>query len=542
VAELPCPFGDYELLRSLGSGGTGDVYLARPLEPGRGIPTPVVIKRLHGQLAAQDDFIKRFRHESAVAVAVDSPYVVKVFDVGRVQDTLYIAMEYLAGWTIARLATDLADAKHMATLSSIASIIQDALLGLEALHTARSGTTHEELGIIHRDIAPKNIMVCEDGKTRLIDLGLGKSRLQDWKTATGIVMGSPGYMAPEQIVSMAVDRRTDLYGMGIVLWELVTLRRYIQRGPIPLMLRAQVAPAFVPPSELRPDVPPALDEVLKRALALEPEARFQTAREFITALHAALPSHETRMDDLIGEMLWGELSKSKTEVTQLVDLPSREFSPRDKEVVVVYAERLGVQPVPTQPMPTPNSIPSRRSAPGRGVSPRVVVMLMLVMLVVGLGAGALLMHAPESALMTAPAGAQLPAAERPEPVATVREAQAPDPPAVQPTNAPRPPPAHIIAREARARLVRSTESQPTRPEPSSTPALRPYDSERMKALIARARRIKDAAAEAAAKERANRVLINLMKESTASDLERATSRIAALESELNGLEKELAHP
>ena len=127
MADLPRPFGPYVLLKSLGTGGTGDVFLARPDSKQRGIPSPLVIKRLHGQLASQADFVKRFQHEADIAIAIDSTNLPKVYDAGRVDDTFYIAMEYLAGWTVARVIKDLTDAGGSASISSVADVIRGAL-------------------------------------------------------------------------------------------------------------------------------------------------------------------------------------------------------------------------------------------------------------------------------------------------------------------------------------------------------------------------------------------------------------------------------
>src|SRR5262245_54588678 len=187
MPDVPTTFGPYVLLKSLGTGGGGDVFLAKPRNPARGIPPAVVIKRLHGSLAQESDFVRRFRHEAEIAVTVTSQHLVKCYDAGVVGEMFYIAMEYVAGWTLQRLIKELQGAQRPASLSSVRDIIGGALKGLEALHDARDPASGELLSIVHRDIAPKNIMVGEDGVTRLIDLGIGKSSLQDWRTGTGVI-------------------------------------------------------------------------------------------------------------------------------------------------------------------------------------------------------------------------------------------------------------------------------------------------------------------------------------------------------------------
>ncbi|MCA9556269.1 MAG: serine/threonine protein kinase, partial [Myxococcales bacterium] len=433
MSDWPRTYGPYLLLKNLGTGGTGDVFLARPRDEGAGVPSPVVIKRLHGALLDQGDFVKRFRHEAELAVAIDDPHVARVYDVGRVGDSLYIAMEYLSGWALARVIQDLKDTGHRPSLTSVVDIVAGALAGLHALHTARDPRTQQPLGIVHRDVAPKNIMVGEDGRTRLIDLGLGKSTLQDWKTGTGVVMGSPGYMAPEQVQGLAVDARTDTYAAGIVLWETLTLTRYIKRGPVPLMLRAQVQPEFVPPSHLRGDVPPALDAVCRRALAVPEEARFQSAREFRDALLEAVPlDHEApQVSTLVGALLWGELDRAKTEVTHLLHVGAPTAPSLPEPVEVLAARPAPAAPPPSGPQesllpplvqvaspatgtPTPLGYAAAMSsgplpAPGRGVPFQVVVGLMAATLAVGIGVGAFLLQPAEEA----PIPVRLPEPEAP---------------------------------------------------------------------------------------------------------------------------------
>ncbi len=425
MAELPREFGPYTLLKALGQGGAGEVYLARTSTPNRKLPGPVVVKCLHAELARDTKFLRRFRHEVELAVAVKSPHVVRVYDAGRVGDTFYIAMEYVAGWTLGRVLADLRDAEARASYSSILDIMRGALRGLEALHSAKHPKTGQALGIVHRDIAPKNIMVGEDGKTRLIDLGLGKSVLQDWRTATGVVMGSPGYMAPEQVRAEEVDARADLYAMGVVLWEFLTLERYISKAPVPVMLRAQRDPKFVPPSTKRRDVPPELDGLLARALAADPALRFQSASEFIAALELAVPEEREEgeaMATLVGEMLWGELGRAKTEVTALMTAPAPLIirgTPEDLEIYAAatpaeieeapppwlqqpapYDWKLeGGMATPSSPMP---SAPLVMPVQPQGVPVGLVLALMAVMLVLGIGVSTLVFMGASQSVAVAP--------------------------------------------------------------------------------------------------------------------------------------------
>lgn len=492
MSERPRPYGPYVLLKRLATGGQGDVFLARPASAERSIPSPVVVKRLH--VGAEDpelprgvrpplveELTLRFRHEAQLAVAIDSPHVARIFDAGRVGESFYIAFEYIAGWPLSRIVQDVAKAEHRPTLRSVVDIVSGALLGLEALHGARHPQTGEALGIVHRDIAPKNIMVGEDGVTRLIDLGLGKSTLQDWKTGTGVVMGSPGYMAPEQVIAGTVDARTDTYAMGIVLWEMLTLTRYIKRGPVPLMLRAQMTPERAPPSTHRPDVPPALDAVVLRALETDPDARFESAAAFRAALLAAVDAGEDppQVNTLVGDLLWGELTRAKTEVTALLDLPTSGPASATPEVEIVAQRPPAAMPPPPAlepphveyaptravgtPTPTPYVIPLGSGplpAQRGGVPPKMVAGLMLLMLALGIGVGAFVLDRRQAleAPVTIPTLEGAPAA----PVAA---------PAPLPTVAPTPAPSldEAPAEATEAPPPRRASRRPRRAAPAPTP-------------------------------------------------------------------------
>lgn len=349
--QEPQAFGTYVLLKALGQGAMGDVQLARPFNPQRGIPTPLVIKRLHGELGTDEDFVRRFKHEASIAVSVDSPHVAKVYDAGSVDDTLFIGMEYVPGWPLSKFLESVIKSGRHASIASVVDMCIGALEGLEALHSAKDVNTGRPLGVVHRDISPKNLMVGDDGIVRLIDLGLGKSNVQDWKTRTGIVMGSVGYMPPEQVTAETVDLRADLYAMGVVLYETIALRNFLKRGPIPQMLRASLNPEWRPPSEFRPDVPKALDGVIKKAVSIEPDDRYASARAFIHALREVVPPTKSAGGTaaLIRELFGDAQAERNRELGYLLSLPLPE--PEDGpevERTVIFAQRAEVAPVQRQ--------------------------------------------------------------------------------------------------------------------------------------------------------------------------------------------------
>jgi len=355
AVKLPMPFGAYALMKALGQGAMGDVHLARPYNARRGIPTPVVIKRLHGELASNPDFVRRFKHEAEIAVSVDSPHVAKVYDVGAVGETLYITMEHVHGWPLSKFIEAVIASGRHASIGAIVDMVAGGLEGLYALHTAKDIRTGKPLGVVHRDISPKNLMVGEDGKMRLIDLGLGKSNVQDWKTRTGVVMGSVGYMPPEQVTADKVDQRADIYAMAAVLFELLALRHYIPRGPIPVMLRNSVAPTFEPPSRFRPDVPHGLDEVIRKSLSHNAEDRHQTAADFLADMRAVVPDKRSagNMASLIAELFAAQLPERKAEFSRLLSMPLPDVDEDgpEPEPTVTYVMAEGVAPIGKSDLP-----------------------------------------------------------------------------------------------------------------------------------------------------------------------------------------------
>jgi serine/threonine-protein kinase len=341
MAEL---FGTYLLIKRIGRGAMGDVHLARPIRGVRGLPSTLVIKRILKEHARDERFILRFAHEAQVATRIMSPNVARIYDAGCVGGTLYIAFEYVAGWPLSQVIEDLKSSHRVASLESVADVIDGALEGLHALHTA-ADERGIPLGIVHRDIAPKNVMLGTDGRVRLIDLGVTKSRLSEWRTSTGALVGTPGYMAPEQVAAKPVDHRTDIYAMGVVLFELLTLQLLMDCKDLSEVLRRSLLSQYRPPSSVRRDVPPELDSIAARALAFEPRDRYTSAREMQAELRALFPRRRTTAaGTLIGAILQEERTRTESEMLQLSSALA-DYEDTVEQVptqVVTYARAPGV--------------------------------------------------------------------------------------------------------------------------------------------------------------------------------------------------------
>lgn len=364
--DRPQIFGGYLLVEALGRGAMGDVYLARPLDADRGLPCPIVVKRLHGELTNSATFVARFRHEAAVAVCVDNPHVARAYDAGSVGDTLYIALEYVPGWPLSGVLDEIMKSGRHASVASVIDLLAGGLEGLHALHTAKDTTTGRALDVVHRDLSPKNLMVDEEGNMRLIDFGLGKSKAQDWRTRTGAVMGSVGYMAPEQARGERVDARADVYSMGVVAFEMLALRSYITKASVPEMVHQCTRPTFFPPSQFRSDVPKAIDRVIEKALRPDPSERFESAAAFLAALRAVVPPTHTQgtMVALLNEIFGSTKHLREAKLAHLMALPlPDDFETRPTQIFVmrdgiVPLEEVMVRTVQTQQMVSYSAAPA----------------------------------------------------------------------------------------------------------------------------------------------------------------------------------------
>ena len=258
--------GRYRVLRKLGSGGMADVYAAEDRQLGR----RVALKVLHRRFAEDQQFVERFRREASSAAGLQHPNIVAIFDRGQWDGTSYIAMELVEGRTLKEVVRGKGPAPPEAAVD----------VTLQILRAARYAHKH---GIVHRDIKPHNVLIDQDGRVRVTDFGIARAGTSDM-TETGSIMGTAQYLSPEQAQGRAVDARSDLYSIGIVLSELLTGQvPFDAESPVTVALM-QVNEPPLPPRELNPAIPPAIEAVVLRAMEKDPDRRFQSADEFIAAL------------------------------------------------------------------------------------------------------------------------------------------------------------------------------------------------------------------------------------------------------------------
>jgi eukaryotic-like serine/threonine-protein kinase len=269
VADNTLVDSRYRILRRIGSGGMADVYCAEDTHLGR----QVALKVLHRRFAQDQEFVERFRREASAAAGLQHPNVVNVFDRGRHDGTYYIAMEHLPGRTLKEI------------VGSEAPLAQERVVdfGLQILQAA--GFAHRH-GVIHRDFKPHNVIVDEQARAKVTDFGIARAGASEM-TETGSIMGTAQYLSPEQAQGHAVTATSDLYSIGVMLYEMLAGRLPFEGESAVSIALKHLSEPPTPISQIRPDVHPALESVVMAALAKDPARRWQTAEDFGEALAAA---------------------------------------------------------------------------------------------------------------------------------------------------------------------------------------------------------------------------------------------------------------
>jgi serine/threonine protein kinase len=340
--------GRYQILKRLATGDVADVLLARAtgLE---GFARHVVIKCIRPELAGEQRLVESFIEEARIAAALHHQNIVQVHDIGEQGGAYFFAMEYVHGEDVRQLLARVAERGAQVPLDHVVAIMTATAAGLHHAHEQRS-PTGAPLGLVHRDVCPANILLGYDGSVKLVDFGMAKAALRSTKTASGSLKGKASYMSPEQCMGKPVDRRTDTFALGIVLYEIATARRLYKAANEFLTMASIVEGSVPPPSTYRKDLPSTFDAIALRALAHEPELRYQTAEDLRAALEQFAVEQQLRTSNkaladyfnkLFGQRLepWLQDSDVRAVVNDfdsqgLVDAP-----PTDDELIAKYAPR-----------------------------------------------------------------------------------------------------------------------------------------------------------------------------------------------------------
>ncbi len=334
--QEPAPrnIGRYLLFREIGHGGMATVHLGRLHGPA-GFARTVAIKRLHAQYSRDPEFVSMFLDEARLAARIQHPNVVSVLDVVASDGELFLIMDYVHGESLFKLFKSAAATKTPIPRRIFVSIITNVLYGLDAAHDARSdlGTP---LDIVHRDVSPQNVLLGIDGVARLLDFGVAKaSQRVHWSTQDGQIKGKLSYMAPEQVSTGIVDRRADVYAVGVMLWEGLTGQRLFKPEDVGQLVGRILEGKIKPPSTVAASTPKVIDEITMRALARSAADRYPTAHEMATALERAIaPATPRQIGQWVTQVASAELRERADTLAQIEGRAAPTAHPSDFRLAV----------------------------------------------------------------------------------------------------------------------------------------------------------------------------------------------------------------
>jgi serine/threonine protein kinase len=286
----PIPFGKYVLLERISVGGMAEVFKAKSFGV-EGFEKILAIKRILPSMAEDADFIEMFIDEAKICGQLNHANICQIFELGRVEDSHFIAMEYVWGKDVLQIQNRFRKLRSTMKAEMAALIAAKLCEGLDYAHKKKDAAGRP-LHIIHRDISPQNILISYDGELKIIDFGIAKAASRSSKTQAGVLKGKFGYMSPEQVRGLPLDRRSDVFAIGTILYELLTSDRLFM-GESDFETLEKVRNVDVPPvTSINPNVPPELERIINKALARDVDERFQWANEMQEALNAFLLTRE----------------------------------------------------------------------------------------------------------------------------------------------------------------------------------------------------------------------------------------------------------
>jgi len=282
--QLPTQFGPYLLLERVSVGGMAEVFKAKEYGV-EGFERTVAVKRILPHVAEDEEFIAMFKDEAKIAVQLTHGNIAQIYSLGNERDSFYIALEYVAGRDLRAMFQKCQQLGAPMPIAQSCYVIMKICEGLDYAHNKKD-TFQRELHIVHRDVSPPNILVSFEGEVKLIDFGVAKAAGRASRTQAGILKGKFGYMSPEQVRGMPLDRRSDVFAMGVVIFEILTGQRLFQAETDFATLEKVRAVDVPRPTSINPQIPDALERIMYQALAREPSQRYSSAMELHDALQA----------------------------------------------------------------------------------------------------------------------------------------------------------------------------------------------------------------------------------------------------------------
>ena len=363
MAERVTPFGKYYLLERINVGGMAEVFKAKTLGV-EGFEKIVAIKRILPSVAEDEEFIKMFVDEAKITSQLSHANLAQTFDLGKINETFYIAMEYVPGKDLRAIFERLKRRGERMPLALAAFVISRVCEGLDYAHRKRD-VSGRELGIVHRDVSPQNVIVSFEGEVKLIDFGIAKAANKITKTQAGILKGKFGYMSPEQVRGLPLDRRSDIFAAGVVLYELCTGERlFTGNSDFSVLEKVQQA-KVTPPSQIEPGIPLKLERMILKALAREPEDRYQHAADLAADLTRFLLEEKNISRETVAAFMKGTFpdDNAREEATSPRERrPEGRSPPPD-----LKPDSFQTEPQQTQPdlerKPPPGNRPARGAPP-----------------------------------------------------------------------------------------------------------------------------------------------------------------------------------
>jgi serine/threonine protein kinase len=353
--NFPYVAGKYALLRKIASGGMAEVFLAKQVGLD-GFEKLVVLKRILPHLAHQPEYVRMFLDEAKTAADLRHSNLVGTFEIGEDHGVYFMVMEFLYGQDVRTVYKTAIAQKVEVPLHFTVGILIDACAGLHYAHTKRD-LSGKKLGIVHRDISPQNMIVTYEGETKIVDFGIAKAAHQKTETASGVLKGKYSYMSPEQAMGQHTDHRTDIFALGIVLFEMTTLRRLFRKESEALTLRGIVECQVPLPSSFVPSYPKVLERIVMRALAKDKEERYQSCQDLRVDLEDFLAQQRVahsppRLGHFMRQLFQDRIEKEKSLSAEDTDALSALFwtgsysasNPKTKEKVDTISTRIDALP------------------------------------------------------------------------------------------------------------------------------------------------------------------------------------------------------
>ncbi|MBL8933611.1 MAG: protein kinase [Archangium sp.] len=410
-------YGKYYLVSKLAEGGMAEIFLAKQVGV-EGFEKNVVVKRMLAHLSGVGDFVSMFLDEARLASALSHPNVVQVLDLGFEEGCYFIAMEYLAGEDFSAVIRSAAKQRSYVPLNIALKVLADAAHGLHYAHTF-TDSKGQPLNVVHRDVSPSNIFVTYSGQVKVLDFGIAKAESRVTNTTAGVVKGKYQYMSPEQAQSAPVDNRSDVYSLGVCMYEAMCNARPFARDSDLAILNAVLKNEYRPPRQLRPDLPVELEQILVKALAPSAADRFQSAGEFAAAIENYLRASTsvtsgTAITQYMTNFFGAERVASKTRIDSLDEMKARGvmLPPMEKKAPSNPSGPSVVVPSPTSisqnisieestnAIGAPNSVKQR--------SPALMIGAIVAAFVVGIGGTFVALKSQPPAVVPPPPIAQPP--------------------------------------------------------------------------------------------------------------------------------------